>query len=190
MDLSKANKRTRAVSEALISGFNWACRNGPLCGQPLRGVRVNLIDAPADENLDNVGIAQISRTMRRATLGSFLTADPVLLEPIFRVEVSVPTQWIGTCINAITRRRGKIDSIKQKGATAAIAGCIPVARTFGLATDLRSATSGHAFWQLVFHHWERMPDSHSAETVQKLRHKKGLSSEVPKPETFVDEICY
>jgi elongation factor 2 len=190
VDLSDASKRTRAASAALVSGFKWACRNGPLCEQPLRGLRVNLIDTVADVNLDKVGIAQISRAMSRATLGSFLTAQPVLLEPIFRVEVSVPLEWIGACINVITRRHGKIESTKQKGATAVTAGYIPVEQTFGLANDLRSATSGHAFWQLAFHHWEKMPDRRSADTVQKLRQRKGLRPEIPRPETFVDEICY
>jgi elongation factor 2 len=190
VDLSEASKRTRAVSEALVSGFKWACRNGPLCEQPMKGIRVKLIDIVTDVNPDNAGQAQISRAMGRATLGSFLAAQPVLLEPIFRVEASVPIQWIGACINVITRRHGKIEFTRQKGVAAAIAGYIPVAQTFGMATELRSATSGHAFWQLIFHHWEMMPSKRFAETVQKLRQKKGLSFEVPKPETFVDEIYY
>jgi elongation factor 2 len=188
VDLTEIDKRTDTVSEALVSGFKWACRNGPLCEQPLRGTRVNLIDVNLDAYVDNIGNTQVSRIMSRSILGSFLTASPVLLEPIFGIEISVPLQWLGACINVITHRHGKIESTEQKGANAIVVGYIPVAQTFGLSKDLRSTTSGHAFWQLGFHHWERMPEKRSAETVQQLREKKGLSSEVPRPETFVDEI--
>jgi elongation factor 2 len=190
VDFSEVGKRTDTVSEALVSGFKWACRNGPLCEQPLRGTKVNLIDENVDAHVDDIGNAQISRVMSRSILGSFLTANPALLEPIFRIEVSVSLQWLGACINVITHRHGKIESTEQKGATAIVVGYIPVAQTFGLSKDLRSTTSGHAFWQLGFHHWERVPDRRSVVTVQQLRGKKGLSSEVPRPETFVDEILY
>jgi elongation factor 2 len=190
VDVSKVGKRTHTVSEALVSGFKWACRNGPLCEQPLRGTKVKLIDANVDARVDDNGNAQISRVMSRSIFGSFLTARPVLLEPIFRIEVSVSLQWLGACINVITHRHGKIESTEKKGATAIVVGYIPVAQTFGLSKDLRSTTSGHAFWQLGFHHWERVPERRSVETVQQLRGKKGLSSEVPRPETFVDEILY
>jgi len=190
VDVSEVGRRRHAVSDALVSGFKWACRNGPLCGQPIRGTKVNLIDANVDASIDDTGSAQISRVMSRSILGSFLTASPVLLEPIFRIEVSVSLQWLGACIKVITQRHGKIESTEQKGANAIVVGYIPVAQTFGLSKDLRSTTSGHAFWQLGFHHWEKMPERRSVETVQQLRERKGLSSEVPRPETFVDEVLY
>jgi elongation factor 2 len=189
VDLSEISKRLHSVLDAVISGFEWACRTGPLCGQPLRGLKVNITDAIVDTNPENTESTQISRAMSRSILGSFLTAEPILLEPISRIEVSVSLQWLGPCVNVIVHRHGKIESTEKKGGSATVRGYIPVAYTFGLATDLRSATSGHAFWQLVFHHWERMPDRRSVETIQKLREKKGLPFGVPKPETFVDKIC-
>ncbi len=189
VDLSEISKRLHSVLDAVISGFEWACRTGPLCGQPLRGLKVNITDAIVDTNPENTESTQISRAMSRSILGSFLTAEPILLEPISRIEVSVSLQWLGPCVNVIVHRHGKIESTEKKGGSATVRGYIPVAYTFGLATDLRSATSGHAFWQLAFHHWERMPDRRSVETIQKLREKKGLPFGVPKPETFVDKIC-
>ena len=159
--LSEISKRLHTVLDAVISGFEWACRTGPLCGQPLRGIKVNITDAIVDANLEDTESTQISRAMSRSILGSFLTAEPILLEPISRIEVSVSLQWLGPCVNVITHRHGKIESTEKKDGSAMVRGYIPVAYTFGLATDLRSATSGHAFWQLVFHHWERMPDRRS-----------------------------
>jgi elongation factor 2 len=88
----------------------------------------------------------------------------------------------------LTRRRGKIESTEQKAGVAVIRGNIPVAETFGFSAEMRSTTSGRAFWQFVFARWERMPEKLAVETIKRLRERKGLPSDVPKPESFVDEV--
>jgi translation elongation factor EF-G len=90
----------------------------------------------------------------------------------------------------IIRKRGKIESTAQKGALTVIIGHVPVAETLGLSEELRSTTSGRAFWQLVFDHWEKMPEKLANTTIKKLREKRGLPTAVPSPETFVDEVYY
>ncbi|NIM44303.1 MAG: elongation factor EF-2, partial [Nitrososphaeria archaeon] len=96
---------------------------------------------------------------RRAFLGSFLTAKPVLLEPVYKIGVSVPAQWVGDVTGMISSKRGRIVSSEQKGPVTMIKGFIPVAETFGLSAEMRSATSGHAFWQTQFDHWEKVPEN-------------------------------
>jgi elongation factor 2 len=184
------DKLSRDVVASVVSGFHWACRTGPLCEQPLRELKVNLIDAKVDASSDNREPKEIMRAMSRAILGSFLTAHPMLLEPIYKVEITVPLQWLGKCTNIIVRNRGSIQSTVQKGALAVINGLVPVAETFGLSEELRSATSGRAFWQLIFDHWEKVPEKLATTTIQKLRKKRGLRTEVPSPGTFVEEIRY
>jgi elongation factor 2 len=88
----------------------------------------------------------------------------------------------------ITRRRGKIQSTSQKGRSTVITGYIPVAETFDLSAEMRSATSGHAFWQFNFDHWERTPKKLADELIRQIRQRKGLPPEIPKPEVFVDEV--
>jgi len=68
-----------------------------------------------------------------------------------------------------------------------INGYIPVAETFGLAAELRSATSGHAFWQTQFDHWEKAPESIALTVIEEIRKRRGLSREIPRPSKFIDE---
>jgi len=189
INTSQKAKCLREVKDSIITGFQWACRNGPLCGEPLRGVKVKLMDAQIHEDQTQRKPRQVVRAVSRAILGSCLTANPALLECIYRIEVSAPTQWFGTCANMITRRRGKIRATNQKGASTVITGYIPVAETLNLSAEMRSATSGHAFWQFTFDHWEKIPEKLAAEATRRLRQRKGLPMDIPGPKMFVDEVC-
>jgi len=153
----------------------------------MRGLKMKLIDVELHEDPVHRGPAQIMPAVRRAILGSFLTADPVLLEPVYRIQVSVPAQWVGEVSSLIARKRGRILSSSQKGAMLLIDGYIPVAETFGLAAELRSATSGHAFWQSQFDHWEKVPENIAATVIAEMRKRRGLPPEIPKASRFIDE---
>ena len=171
----------------ITSGFRWACQNGPLCEEPLRGVKAKFMDVQLHEDPAHRGPAQVMPATRRAFLGSFLTANPVLLEPIYKIGVSVPAQWVGDVSSIITRKRGRIVSSEQKGPVSMITGYIPVAETFGLAAEMRSATSGHAFWQCTFDHWEKVPENVALTVIKEIRERRGLSPEIPAPDKFIDE---
>ncbi|MGB8780316.1 MAG: elongation factor EF-2 [Candidatus Bathyarchaeia archaeon] len=188
VDSTKHAEHLQEVKNDVVSGFYWACRTGPLSEHPLRGVKVKLMDVKLDGNPENREPSQVTRAISRAILGSLLTANPALLEPIYKVEVSVPLQWLGTCSKIITRRHGKIEATQQKGQSAIITGYVPVAQTLGLPAEMRAATSGHVFWQLTFDHWEKMAQKLEAEVVTQLRVGRGLPAEVPQPKAFVDEI--
>jgi len=187
VDLTKGVQYLQEAMEMIIAGFKWACRAGPLCEEPMRGVKVKLVDVQLHEDPVHRGPAQIMPATRRAILGSFLTAKPVLLEPVYRIGVSVPAQWVGSCIEIITKKRGKILASQQKGVLTMIEGLIPVAETFGLSAEMRSATSGHAFWQCTFSHWEKVPENIAAEVIRQIRERKGLPPETPTQDMFIDE---
>ncbi|MGA3192035.1 MAG: GTP-binding protein [Candidatus Bathyarchaeia archaeon] len=188
VDSTKHTEHLQEVKNDVVSGFIWTCRTGPLSEQPLRGVKVKLMDVKFDRNPENREPSQVMRAISRAILGSLLTGNPTLLEPIYKVEVSVPLQWLGACSKIITRRHGKIEATEQKGLAAIITGYVPVAQTFGLPAEMRTATSGHVFLQLTFNHWEKMSEKLEAEVVKQLRVRRGLPAEVPQPRAFVDEI--
>jgi len=122
IDLTKGIQYLREAREMIIAGFRWACQAGPLCEEPIRGVKIKLMDAQLHEDPVHRGPAQIMPAIRRAILGSFLTAKPVLLEPIYKIGISVPAQWVGECSSIITRKRGRILSSGQKGALTMITG--------------------------------------------------------------------
>jgi elongation factor 2 len=187
IDLTEGIQNLNDVKDEVTSGFHWACSAGPLCGEPLREVKAKLIDADLPEKVEERDSAQISRSIGRAILGSCLTADPFLLEPVYKIDLSVPSQWFGACTNIITRRRGRIQLAQNRGALSIIKGLIPVTETFGLSGEMRSATSGRAFWQLVFDRWQRASNSISSKVITRIRGLRGLPSEIPKPEKFIDE---
>ncbi len=187
VDLTKGIQYLREVRDMVISGFRWACENGPLCEEPIRGLKVKLMDARLHEDPVHRGPAQIMPATRRGFLGSFLTANPVILEPVYKIGVSVPAHWVGEVTSIITRKRGRIVASEQKGPLTMITGYIPVSETFGLSADMRSATSGHAFWQSTFDHWEKVPENLAAIVIEDIRKRRGLAAEVPTPSKFIDE---
>jgi len=187
VDLTKGVQYLREVRDMVISGFRWACQNGPLCEEPIRGVKVKLMDASLHEDPVHRGPAQIMPAARRGILGSFLSSTPVILEPVYKIGVSVPAQWVGEVSGLITKKRGRIIASEQKGPLTMITGYIPVAETFGLSAEMRSVTSGHAFWQTAFDHWEKAPENVAAEVIRATRERKGLPPEIPNASKFIDE---
>jgi elongation factor 2 len=83
-------------------------------------------------------------------------------------------------------KRGRVTLFEQKGLFTQITGQIPVAETFGFSKELRSATSGRAFWQSIFDHWEKMPPKLTLQVVTEMRQRKGLPPEISKPERFME----
>jgi len=188
VDLTKGIQFLREAREMIIAGFRWTAQNGPLCEEPMRGIKVKLMDVKLHEDPVHRGPAQVMPATRRAFLGSFLMAEPILLEPVYKIGVSVPHQWVGEVTSIITRKRGRIVASEQKGSVSMIKGFIPVAETFGLSADMRSATSGHAFWQTQFDHWEKVPENVALTVIEEIRKRRGLSSEIPRPSKFIDEV--
>jgi elongation factor 2 len=187
VDCTGKAEQFREVLDFIISGFTFACRAGPLCGEPLRGVKINLIDIQLSPKAEDRSPVEIMHGVGKAIFGSFLTAKPMLFEPIYKTVISVPAELAGECSRIVSSRRGKISAFEQKGVFTVVTGYIPVAETFGLSLELRSATSGRAFWQSLFDHWERVPEKLEAQIIKEVRKRKGLPSEVPKAEKFLEE---
>ncbi len=187
LDCTGKAERIEKVLEFIIAGFEFACRAGPLCGEPLRHVEVNLLDVQLSENLELCNSVEVMHSVGKAVFGSFLTAKPVLLEPVYKTIISVPSELVSECSRIVSTRRGKVRSFEQKGMLTTITAYIPVAETFGLSKELRSATSGRAFWQSIFDHWEQVPEKLAAKVVEEVRKRKGLSSAVPAASRFLEE---
>jgi elongation factor 2 len=185
--LSDCSLKTEPVSEeileAIIGGFVFACKAGPLCGEPLRHLRVDLTDLQLSNEFNST---EVMRGVGKAIFGSVLSADPILLEPIYKIIITVATGLSSESSRILQTKRGKVTSYLQKGLLTQITGYIPVAETFGFSKELRSATSGRAFWQSFFDHWEKMPQKLATQVIINLRMHKGLSAEIPKPEKFME----
>ena len=180
----KPDRVSDEVLEALIAGFEYACKAGPLCGEPIRHLQVKLIDMKLEE--EESALPEVMHGVGKAIFGSFLTAQPTLLEPIYKITITVATELSGESSRILSTRRGKITLFEQKGLLTHITGFIPVSETFGFSKELRSATSGRAFWQSFFDHWEKMPQKLTTHIINDLRQRKGLAPKVPKPEKFME----
>ena len=187
VDCTGKAEELREILDFIISGFTFACKAGPLCGEPIRCLRVNLMEIQLSENAEHRSPVEVMRGVGKAIFGSFLTTKPMLLEPVYRTVITAPTKLAGECSKIISSRRGKISAFEQKGVFTAITGYIPVAETFGLAAELRSATSGRAFWQSMFNRWEKVPEKLEAKIIKEVRKRKGLPLEIPEPERFLEE---
>jgi elongation factor 2 len=182
-----AKPELRQVLDFVVSGFRFACKAGPLCSEPMRGAKANLMDIQLSEKPELHGPVEVMRGVGKAVFGSFLTAKPMLLEPVYKIVVSSSAELAAQCLKIVTSRRGKISSFEQKGAFTVITGFIPVAETFGLSEELRSATSGRAFWQTIFDHWKKVPEKLEGKVIAEVRKRKGLPSEIPRAERFLEE---
>ena len=174
------------ILDSLVSGFMFACRAGPLCSEPMIGVKVRLMEVQFGGNKDQWNPLEIRRGVGKAIFGSFLTAKPILLEPVYETVISSSMDFAGECVRIIDRKRGKILDFKQKQTLGLIKSYIPVAETFGLSEELRSATSGHAVWQSTFSGWKKLPGKLEARVIAEIRERKGLPADIPQAQRFLD----
>ncbi len=186
VDLTTGVQHLREVKDTIIQGFRLAMREGPLAMEPVRGVKVILHDAVIHEDPAHRGPAQIFPAVRNPIYGGMLLAKPTLLEPLQKLDIRTPMDYMSSVISVISRKRGKVINVIQLNPTTVrILAEIPVAESFDLANELRSATAGRAFWGTEFSRWAPVPDSLLPEIVKKIRERKGLKPEPPKPEDFI-----
>ncbi len=185
IDLTSGVQHLREVKDTIIQGFRLAMREGPLAMEPVRGVKVKLHDAVVHEDPAHRGPGQIYPAIRNAIYAGMLTAKPTLLEPIQKLDIKAPIEYLGNITTIITKKRGRILQVSQQGPVARILAEIPVAETFDLAEQLRGATAGKAIWGQEFSRWAPVPDSMLMDIVRKIRERKGLKPEPPKPEDFI-----
>ncbi|HIQ02880.1 MAG TPA: elongation factor EF-2 [Desulfurococcales archaeon] len=185
IDLTKGVQHLREVKETIIGGFRLAMSEGPLAHEPVRGVKVILHDAIIHEDPAHRGPAQLYPAVRNAIFAGMLTAKPTLLEPIQKIDIKTPMEYMGDITRVITQRRGRILNVIHQGPIVRIIGEIPVAESHDLASVLRGVSAGRAFWGTEFSRWAPVPDNLLPEIIRKIRERKGLPPEPPKVEDFI-----
>ncbi|MEM3926030.1 MAG: elongation factor EF-2 [Desulfurococcaceae archaeon] len=185
IDMTTGVQYLREVRDTIIQGFRLAMREGPLAHEPVRGVKVILHDAIIHEDPAHRGPAQIYPAVRNAIFAGILTSRPTLLEPILKLDIRTPMEYIGNISTIITKKRGKMIEVVQTGNLARIVAEIPVAESFDLADMIRNATAGKAIWGQDFSRWAPIPDTLLMDLISKIRTRKGLKPEPPRPEDFI-----
>ena len=138
-------------------GIKEAMETGPVAGYQLVDCGVELYDGSYHEVDSSEMAFKIAASM--ALREAAKKADPVLLEPIFKIEVTVPDEYMGDVIGDISSRRGRIEGSDINNGAVAIRGYVPLSEMFGYATDLRSRTQGRGVYVMQFDHFERLPDN-------------------------------
>src|SRR5665647_1155040 len=138
-------------------GIKEATATGPLAGYQVVDVGVELYDGSYHEVDSSEMAFKIAASM--AFKEACRKAKPILLEPIFKVEVTVPENYMGDIIGDLSSRRGRIEGSDMNFGAVAIRGYVPLSEMFGYSTDLRSKTQGRGVYVMQFHHFEKLPDS-------------------------------
>ena len=157
----------REYIPAVEKGVKERMETGVLAGYPLRDVCVTLIDG-SYHDVDSSEMAfKIAGSI--AFQDACRKANPVLLEPIMKVEVLVPQEYMGDVIGNLNARRGKIQGIKVRAGSQAVEATVPLSEMFGYATDLRSRTQGRATYSMEFDRYEPVPKQIAEEIIAKNR---------------------
>jgi len=140
---------------AVEKGVEEALENGPRAGYPMVDVRVTLTDGKYHETDSSELAFKVAGSL--ALKAAVTRAKPILLEPIFAVEVVTPEEFMGDVIGDLNRRRGHVHGMEQRGNAQVISAFVPLAEMFGYATDVRSNTQGRATYTMQFERYDEVP---------------------------------
>jgi elongation factor G len=159
----------REYIKPVEEGIKEALTRGVLAGYPIDDVRIELYDGSFHEVDSSEMAFKIAGSL--AFQDAAKKAKPVLLEPVMRVEVVVPKEYIGDVMGDLASRRGRIQSQDERGGTQIVNARVPLSEMFGYATDLRSRTQGRATYSMHFDRYEQAPHNVSEEVVARVQGK-------------------
>jgi elongation factor G len=147
----------REFIPSVEKGIKSALDRGPLAGYPIEGVKARLVDG----KFHAVDSDQLSFEVagRMAFREASRLAKPIIMEPIMKVEVITPEEYMGDVIGDLNSRRGHIGGMGQRGDAQVIDAMVPLSKMFGYSTDLRSNTQGRAIYSMQFDHYTEVPKS-------------------------------
>ncbi|MEM6326279.1 MAG: elongation factor G [Bacteroidota bacterium] len=157
----------REFIPSVEKGIKEAMSRGPLAGYPVEGIKARLFDG----KFHNVDSDQLSFELagRMAFREASRMAKPVIMEPIMKVEVITPEEYMGDVIGDLNSRRGQIGSMGQRNDAQVIEAMVPLSEMFGYSTDLRSNTQGRAIYSMQFDHYSEVPKSVAEEITSASR---------------------
>ena len=173
------------IKELVIEGFESALEEGPVANEIAMGMKFTLVDAKLHEDAVHRGPAQILPAIRNAIKGGMMMADPTLLEPVQKVFINTPTDYMGSVTKEILNRRGQIVDMPTEGDMVNVEAKVPVAEMFGFAGEIRSATQGRCLWSTENSGFERLPRELQGQIVKEIRQRKGLSPEPFGPDHYL-----
>lgn len=155
----------REYIPAVEAGLKDALDRGVLAGYPMVDIKARLFDG-SYHDVDSSEMAfKIAASMALRAAAS--KCNPVILEPVMRVEVVIPEEYLGDIMGQITARRGRVEGMEARGNAQVVRSMVPLSEMFGYATALRSSTQGRGVFTMHFDHYEEVPKSISEEIIKK-----------------------
>jgi elongation factor G len=149
------------------AGIREAMSTGVLTSNPMVDIRATIYDGSYHEVDSSEMAFKIAGSM--GFKNGAAKANPVLLEPVFKVEVTTPEEYLGAVLGDFNSRRGRMEGMEQRGNAQIIRGFVPLSEMFGYATDLRSLTQGRAQHSMQFSHYDEVPRSIAEEIIAKVK---------------------
>ena len=177
IDCTKGIQYLHETMELVKQAFEEAMMRGPLANEKVAGLKVKLMDAKLHEDTIHRGPAQIIPAVRDGIYGAMCQAGRILLEPMQKVFISVPPDYMGGAVNLINQRRGTILEMGQDGADSTVTAICPVADMFGFSSDIRGSTQGRAIWSIENAGFEKLVPDLQKKVVTEIRTRKGLNPE-------------
>ena len=155
----------REYIPAVQAGIEESMQNGMLAGYPLLDFKATIFDGSYHDVDSNEMAFKIAGSMALKNAKSHCA--PALLEPMMRVEVVVPEEYMGDVMGDVTSRRGRVEGMEARGNAQVVRAMVPLSEMFGYATSLRSRTQGRGVYSMHFDHYEEVPKSIAEEIVKK-----------------------
>ena len=152
--------------ERVEKGFKSSMESGPISGFPVTDLKAELYDGDSHDVDSSVMAFEIAS--RAAFREGVMKSKPVLLEPIMRVEVVTPEEYMGDIIGDLNSRRGNVSSMDERGNARVVSAMVPLANMFGYVSTLRSQSQGRAQFTMHFDHYAELPQAVSEEVKEKL----------------------
>jgi elongation factor G len=169
VDMVKGGNIPREYIPSVQKGFDSSMTNGVLAGFPLTSLKVTLLDGSYHAvDSDSLSFELCAKLAYREALRK---AQPILLEPIMKVEVVTPEENMGDVVGDLNRRRGQIDGMDSRGNAKVVKAKVPLSEMFGYVTSLRTITSGRASSTMEFSHYDPAPKNIVEEVVAKVKGK-------------------
>ncbi|KMK72471.1 elongation factor G [Bacillus safensis] len=157
----------REYIPAIQAGLEDSLENGVLAGFPLIDIKAKLFDGSYHDVDSNEMAFKIAASM--ALKNAVSKCNPVLLEPMMKVEVVIPEEYMGDIMGDITSRRGRVEGMEARGNAQVVRAMVPLSEMFGYATALRSNTQGRGTFTMHMDHYEEVPKSISEEIIKKIK---------------------
>lgn len=192
VDETKGIQYLMEVKDHIYEGFKLGTKEGPLVGENIKGGRFNLVDLTLHADAIHRGANQMVRPVEDLIRGLLLEAGPILFEPIFSCNISVPSEYATACENVLKAKRGYVEGWETENSVSVISGFIPVVESFGINKRLREVAKGLPTFSLVFSHYAPCPGNLDKETstmatiVDGVRKYKGITTKLNANNYFDD----